>query len=87
MHAREVFSVFVDYEHWQFPGSGEIFLFERGGVPRPIFDTQLAAPLLGLPEQIKYGNIVVEMLDLTLGKAQAHRLVMQTRPLETFLPE
>ncbi|MEN8761061.1 MAG: ribonuclease D [Thiogranum sp.] len=60
----------------------EIFFHLKGDVPRPVFDTQLAAPLLGLPEQIGYGNFVAEMLGVTLDKAQA-RTDWSRRPLET----
>ena len=60
----------------------EIFFYLNGEVPRPVFDTQLAAPLLGLPEQMGYGNFVAEMLGLTLDKAQA-RTDWSRRPLET----
>lgn len=59
----------------------EIFFHLKGDVPRPVFDTQLAAPLLGLPEQMGYGNFVAEMLGLTLDKAQA-RTDWSRRPLE-----
>jgi ribonuclease D len=58
----------------------EIFAHLSGVVPAPIFDTQLAAPLLGLPEQIGYANFVREMLGLTLDKAQA-RTDWAHRPL------
>ena len=59
----------------------EIFFHMTGEVPGPVFDTQLAAPLLGLPDQMGYGNFVVEMLGLTLDKAQA-RTDWSHRPLE-----
>jgi ribonuclease D len=58
----------------------EIFVHLKGRVPGPIFDTQLAAPLLGLPDQIGYGNFVREMLGLSLDKAQA-RTDWSHRPL------
>jgi ribonuclease D len=58
----------------------EIFAHLRGAVPGPIFDTQLAAPLLGLPEQMGYGAFVKEMLGVNLDKAQA-RTDWSQRPL------
>ncbi|MGD8854652.1 MAG: ribonuclease D, partial [Gammaproteobacteria bacterium] len=58
----------------------EIFAHLRGEVPGPIFDTQLAAPLLGLPEQMGYGAFVKEMLGLSLDKGQA-RTDWSRRPL------
>lgn len=58
----------------------EIFAHLKGSVPGPVFDTQLAAPLLGLPEQMGYGGFVKEMLDVSLDKAQA-RTDWSRRPL------
>jgi ribonuclease D len=58
----------------------EIFAHLRGAVPGPIFDTQLAAPLLGLPEQMGYAPFVKEMRGVTLDKAQA-RTDWSRRPL------
>ncbi len=59
----------------------EIFyLLSKGKVPAPIFDTQLAAPLLGYNEQIGYGNLVNEMLDISLSKAHT-RADWTRRPL------
>jgi len=58
----------------------EIFAHLRGSVPAPVFDTQLAAPLLGLPEQMGYGAFVKEMLGVSLDKAQA-RTDWSRRPL------
>lgn len=59
----------------------EIFACMDGKVPGPIFDTQLAAPLLGLPEQTGYANFVREMLGVTLDKSQT-RTDWSRRPLE-----
>lgn len=58
----------------------EIFVHRTGRVPTPIFDTQLAAPLLGLAEQIGYGNFIRELLGVELDKAQA-RTDWSRRPL------
>jgi ribonuclease D len=58
----------------------EIFVHLTGRVPRPIFDTQLAAPLLGLAEQIGYGNFIREILGVHLDKAHA-RADWSRRPL------
>lgn len=59
----------------------EIFyLHSKGKVPSPIFDTQLAAPLLGHNEQIGYGNLVNEMLGVELSKAHT-RADWTRRPL------
>lgn len=58
----------------------EIFVHRTGRVPTPIFDTQLAAPLLGLAEQIGYGNFIREILGVELDKAQA-RTDWSRRPL------
>jgi len=59
----------------------EIFACMQGKVPGPVFDTQLAAPLLGLPEQTGYANFVHEMLGVTLDKSQT-RTDWARRPLE-----
>lgn len=59
----------------------EIFhMLTKGKVPAPIFDTQLAAPLLGYNEQIGYGNLVKEMLGVELSKTQT-RADWTRRPL------
>ena len=36
----------------------EILYQTWGGVPDPVFDTQLAAPLLGYPQQMGYARLV-----------------------------
>lgn len=59
----------------------EIFAYLKGSVPGPIFDTQLAAPLLGFAEQMGYGNFVREMLGLNLEKGQT-RTDWSRRPLD-----
>ncbi len=59
----------------------EIFyMLSKGKVPTPLFDTQLAAPLLGYNEQIGYGNLVKEMLGIELSKAHT-RADWTRRPL------
>jgi ribonuclease D len=58
----------------------EIFVHLTGKVPTPIFDTQLAAPLLGLAEQIGYGNFIREVLGVELDKLHA-RADWSRRPL------
>ncbi len=58
----------------------EIFVHLTSQVPRPVFDTQLAAPLLGLPEQMGYANFVREILGVSLDKAQS-RTDWSRRPL------
>jgi ribonuclease D len=46
----------------------EIFYHLRGELPQPIFDTQLAAPLLGHPEQAGYARLVEDILGVNLKK-------------------
>ena len=58
----------------------EIFWLMNRRVPSPIFDTQLAAPLLGHGEQIGYGNLVRERLDVDLAKSHT-RADWTRRPL------
>lgn len=52
-----------------------------GGLPAPIFDTQLAATVLGYGDQVGYGNLVKTMLDVELEKAHT-RADWSRRPLE-----
>jgi ribonuclease D len=59
----------------------EIFYEMRGAVPAPIFDTQIAATLLGQGEQIGYGALVKEVLGVELEKAHARADWCQ-RPLD-----
>jgi ribonuclease D len=58
----------------------EIFAHLENRIPGPLFDTQLAAPLLGLPEQMGYANFVREMLGVALDKAHS-RTDWSRRPL------
>ena len=58
----------------------EIFYHMRGTVPQPIFDSQLAAPLLGHPEQIGYAALVEAFLGVHLNKAHT-RTDWSHRPL------
>src|SRR3569832_2020838 len=58
----------------------EIFYHLRGELQRPVFDTQLAAPLLGLKEQMGYASLVETLLDVKLDKAHT-RADWSQRPL------
>ena len=58
----------------------EIFYNRCGRLPGPVFDTQLAAPLLGLAEQISYAGLVAELLGVSLSKAHS-RTDWTRRPL------
>ena len=58
----------------------EIFYHQWQKIPAPIFDTQVAAPLLGFPEQIGYANLVEKVLGQTLNKSQT-RTDWSKRPL------
>lgn len=49
-------------------------------IPGPIFDTQIAAGLLGHPAQVGYGGLVTQRLGLTLEKGHA-RTDWSKRPL------
>ncbi len=59
----------------------EILFDLRGTAPSPIFDTQIAATLLGQGEQIGYGNLVKAVLDIDLDKAHSRADWCQ-RPLD-----
>ncbi len=58
----------------------EILYYLTGSVPGPVFDTQLAAALLGFPDQIGYASLVEELLGLSLDKTHA-RTDWSRRPL------
>jgi ribonuclease D len=53
----------------------------RGEPLEPVFDTQMAASLLGLGEQIGYANLVRQILDIQLTKAHS-RSDWCARPLQ-----
>ncbi len=58
----------------------EIFYWLRGSVPHNLFDTQVAAPLLGHTEQIGYANLVKQVLNIDLSKSHS-RADWTRRPL------
>jgi len=59
----------------------EIFYELRGNLPQPIFDTQIAATLLGQGDQIGYAALVLEELGILLDKGHARTDWCQ-RPLD-----
>ena len=58
----------------------EIFYHLQGDLPRPLFDTQVAAALLGFGEQIGYAPLVKQLLDVEVDKSQT-RTDWLKRPL------
>lgn len=60
----------------------EIFYDQWGRLPAPVFDTQIAAALLGFSDQIGYANLVEQMLHVELDKS-AVRTDWSQRPLST----
>lgn len=60
----------------------EIFYNLRQAAPKPLFDTQIAATLLGHADQIGYGNLVNALLKVPLDKKYA-RTDWTQRPLST----
>jgi len=58
----------------------EIFFHLRNAAPAPVFDTQIAALLLGFPDQVGYANLVKEMLGVNLEKLHT-RADWSLRPL------
>lgn len=58
----------------------EIFFHLRGAVPSPVFDTQLAALVLGYGNQIGYASLVQQVLGVTLAKAYT-RADWRQRPM------
>lgn len=58
----------------------EILYHLRGALPAPVFDTQIAALLLGFPDQVGYGTLVSELLGVQLDKLHT-RADWSQRPL------
>ena len=58
----------------------EVLLNAGGQVPGPVFDTQVAAALLGLPPQAGYAELVARQLGHSIDKAQT-RTDWSRRPL------
>ena len=58
----------------------EIFYQLTGKIPQPIFDTQIAAPLLGFQENPGYAMLVSSFLNINLSKAHT-RTDWTVRPL------
>lgn len=58
----------------------EIFYHLFGAIPAPLFDTQIAAPLLGFSDQIGYAELVSEVIGVQLEKAHS-RANWSNRPL------
>lgn len=59
----------------------EILLQITGGVPAPIFDTQVAASVLGYGDQMGYARLVEQILGKQLSKTQS-RTDWSRRPLK-----
>ena len=59
----------------------EILLQLTGKVPAPIFDTQVAASVLGIGDQMGYARLVEDMLGVSLAKTQS-RTDWSKRPLK-----
>jgi len=59
----------------------EILYLLRGELPGPVFDTQIAATVLGHGDQIGYGTLVQNVLGIQLDKSHA-RADWSRRPLE-----
>lgn len=58
----------------------EIFYHLTGKIPTPLFDTQIAAPLLGMQENPGYAMLVSSFLNINLSKAHT-RTDWSIRPL------
>lgn len=59
----------------------ELFYTLRGALPSQVFDTQIAATVLGYGDQIGYGNLVKQCLNVELDKAHS-RTDWSKRPLD-----
>ncbi len=60
----------------------EIILQQCGQLPLPVFDTQIAASLLGHGQQIGFGNLAQRILKKNLGKQESYSDWM-ARPLRS----
>lgn len=58
----------------------EILYWHSGKVPTRVFDTQIAAAMVGLGEQLSYSRLVEALLGVTLAKEETHSDWLQ-RPL------
>ena len=58
----------------------ELFFHLKGQIPVPLFDTQIAATLLGYNNQIGYANLIKEVLNVELAKTET-RTNWKRRPL------
>ncbi len=59
----------------------ELFFMMRNALPQNLFDSQLAATVLGYGDQIGYGKLVKECLDVDLDKSHS-RTDWSKRPLD-----
>ena len=59
----------------------EIFFDLKGDLPKPIFDTQVGATLLGYGDQLGYANLVKAMMSKSLDKEHS-RTDWSKRPLD-----
>lgn len=59
----------------------EILMQLTGNVPTPIFDTQVAASVLGIGDQMGYARLIEQMLGVSLSKTQS-RTDWSRRPLK-----
>lgn len=58
----------------------EVLHSEYDLIPQPVFDSQIAASILGLDEQISYAELVSQILDVHLAKTES-RTDWSRRPL------
>lgn len=58
----------------------EVIYQTAGAMPREIFDTQIAAGLLGMPAQVGYAGLVKELFDVEMAKSHT-RADWTRRPL------
>ncbi len=81
MHAaRQDLEVFYDLRRRN-PGQAVDSAAETGLVPRPVFDTQIAAACLGYDDQIGYAALVKEISGVVLDKTHT-RTDWSARPLK-----
>lgn len=59
----------------------EVFLHTFNCLPAPVYDSQIAASLMGMGDQVSYAKLVQELLDIQLDKSHT-RTDWSRRPLD-----
>ncbi len=85
-HDEQMWDTLLDRDWTLHSGRQDIEVIQQatGKLPRSLFDTQIAAGLLGYPPQLGYANLVRELFDVELKKTQT-RADWRKRPLSAAM--